>query len=93
MAVTILGAIRRHSGLSTDAKPTYRTAAGSTFYEEDTGRTYVLDGGGHWLLQEHESIEVMYAAVMNELRETNRNLRRMCFALAALTDVDLAEVE
>ena len=31
-------------GLSTDEKPVEETTPGSTFYETDTGDTYIFDG-------------------------------------------------
>ena len=44
MAVQMMSTIQRWEGLSTDAKPAAPTFVGSTFYETDTGRTYLWNG-------------------------------------------------
>jgi len=47
MAVVLMRAINRYAGLSTDTKPA-SSVAGSTFYETDTGHTYIWQGSA-WL--------------------------------------------
>lgn len=44
MAVQMMSTIQRWEGLSTDVKPAAPTFVGSTFYETDTGRTYLWNG-------------------------------------------------
>ena len=48
MTVVLISSIRNYVGLSSDTKPTAPTA-GSTFYETDTGATYIYDGAA-WQL-------------------------------------------
>ncbi len=44
MAIQMMSTIQRWEGLSTDTKPAAPTFVGSTFYETDTGRTYLWNG-------------------------------------------------
>jgi len=46
--MTVVLVLTRHAyiGLSSDTKP--QDAAGGTFYETDTGQTFVFDGIGNW---------------------------------------------
>jgi len=44
MAVLMIGSIQRWEGLSGDVKPAAPRFVGSTFYETDTGRTYMWNG-------------------------------------------------
>lgn len=48
MTVVLISSTRNYVGLSSDTKPTTPTA-GSTFYETDTGATYIYDGAA-WQL-------------------------------------------
>jgi hypothetical protein len=50
MAVKLIASIKRYLGLSGDSKPTADTPVGSTFYETDTGSTYIFDGSS-WILR------------------------------------------
>jgi hypothetical protein len=44
MTVLLINYERQYIGLSMDLKPTEKILVGSTFYETDTGKTYVFDG-------------------------------------------------
>ncbi len=44
MAVKLINAIHRYSGLAADIKPTAGVAVGSTFWETDDGHTFFYDG-------------------------------------------------
>lgn len=50
MAIKLISAFKRYIGLSGDSKPTDDTPVGSTFYETDTGNTYIFDGSS-WILR------------------------------------------
>jgi hypothetical protein len=50
MAVKLITSTNRYQGLSGDSKPTTGVPAGSTFYELDTGNTYIFDGSS-WVLK------------------------------------------
>lgn len=43
MPVRLIGSTRHYTGLSTDTKPT-DALAGSSFFETDTGASWVFDG-------------------------------------------------
>ena len=49
MTVALVSAPQRYVGLSTDTKPA-SAAAGSEFFETDSGRTYLSDGSA-WALR------------------------------------------
>ena len=53
MAVIKVSTIQRWVGLSTDTKPAAPDYSGSTFYEYDTGRTYVWDGTAWQIMPIH----------------------------------------
>ena len=48
MTVVLISSVRNYVGLSSDTKPASKPA-GSTFYETDTGATYIYDGAA-WQL-------------------------------------------
>ncbi len=46
MAVKLITAIQRYSGLEADTKPTAGVVVGSTFDETDAGHSFIYDGSG-----------------------------------------------
>lgn len=44
MAVRLLGVTTAYIGLAADTKPTAGVTAGSTFYEQDTGKRFIYTG-------------------------------------------------
>ena len=78
------GAHRRYLGASVDPKPTTGVDAGVTFFETDTGLTYVFDGT-RWCVVPLESL----AGVLTEILEVLTDLRDETRALRLAKQAEL----
>lgn len=71
MAVQLINSIQRYTGLAADSKPT-SVPVGSTFFEYDTGVTYITYDGTNWSVydaydQEEKSVVTSAAVMSNAL--------------------------
>ena len=89
MAVTLeAGAIKRFRGLSTDEKPGVGEAfgVGSTFTELDTGDRYIWRGEGEPWVRQTQTIETMFAELMDINSEILAEVRTLRAAVATIAN-------
>lgn len=104
MTVELIKLPQRYQGLASDAKPTDTGVQnGATFYELDTGRTYIWDGLV-WREQltpnettlstgATSSTATTASATLGEHSETNRLLRRLIAGLELSLGNEFPDVE
>jgi len=82
--IPVIGGTRRYAGTSADTKPTDGVSLGSTFYEEDTLKTFFFDSQ-IWRVQDDL---VVQARLTNDLLlELIEGQRQTTEAIEALTAV------
>lgn len=94
MAVILATTIKNFLGLAADVKPD--AAAGSRFFETDTGNLYISDGAGTWnlmnpnaMLVDSAGAELFSAANPASIKLTGRNLQQFQLINAvAITDTN-----
>jgi hypothetical protein len=99
MAVSQVNSTSNYIGLSTDTKP--RAEAGSTFYETDTGSSFIIDTIGVWHATENAAdiLAVLAAALVQQkntvraIEKVGDGIERAVIELGLITGIPLEKNE